>query len=248
MGRNRATARALPTRSRRRRPKKGFRARVKAMDEYRAADLKGEKNLLLIVSTHGEGEPPDSAKELFEFVHGRKAARLDDTRYSVLALGDTSYEHFCKTGRDFDARLQALGAQPVHPRAECDVDYDDTAAQWIEHALNALATHAKPRAGTAVPLAASSMRKSPRSTRGRIRSSRRADEHQSQRPRLRPRKCGISSCRSKDPRIGYEPGDSVGGHSHERARSRCRHSRCARARCRGEGRRRRRRSDARGTR
>jgi sulfite reductase (NADPH) flavoprotein alpha-component len=134
--------------------KKGFRARVKAMDEYRAADLKGEKNLLLIVSTHGEGEPPDSAKELFEFVHGRKAGRLDNTRYSVLALGDTSYEHFCKTGRDFDARLQALGAQQVHPRAECDVDYDETAAQWIEHALNALASHAKPRAATAVPLAA----------------------------------------------------------------------------------------------
>ena len=134
--------------------KKGFRARVKPMDEYRAADLKGEKNLLIIVSTHGEGEPPDSAKELFEFLHSRKAGGLDNTRYSVLALGDTSYEHFCKTGRDFDERLQALGAQQVHPRADCDVDYDETAAQWIEHVLDALASHEKPRLASATPIAA----------------------------------------------------------------------------------------------
>src|SRR5207248_5897725 len=96
-------------------------------------------NVLVIVSTHGEGDPPDTAKELHEFLHGKKAARLENTRYSVLALGDTSYEHFCKTGRDFDERLQALGAQRIHPRVDCDVDYDDSAAAWIDAVLAALA-------------------------------------------------------------------------------------------------------------
>jgi len=65
--------------------------------------------------------------------------------FSVLALGDSSYEHFCKTGRDFDARLSALGAERAYPRVDCDVDYDDAAAQWIDGALRALAaTNAHP--------------------------------------------------------------------------------------------------------
>jgi sulfite reductase (NADPH) flavoprotein alpha-component len=119
---------------------RGFKVRLKSMDEYRASDLKGEKKLLIVVSTQGEGEPPDNGKELYEFLHGKKAGKLDGVRYSVLALGDSSYEHFCKTGRDFDARLAALGAERVHPRVDCDVDYDDAAAQWIDGALNALAS------------------------------------------------------------------------------------------------------------
>lgn len=118
---------------------KGFKVRVKAMDEYRPNDLKAEKRLLVIVSTHGEGEPPDNGKEFYEFLHGRKPGKLEGMRYSVLALGDSSYQHFCKTGRDFDARLHALGAERVHPRVDCDVDYDDPAARWIEDALDALA-------------------------------------------------------------------------------------------------------------
>jgi sulfite reductase (NADPH) flavoprotein alpha-component len=138
---------------------KGLKVRVKAMDEYRPGDLKGEKKLLIVVSTQGEGEPPDNGKELHEFLHGRKAGRLDGLRYSVLALGDSSYEHFCKTGRDFDLRLEALGAERVHPRIDCDVDYDDAAAQWIEGALAALAATPAP----AVPHA-------PRPLRGNVTS------------------------------------------------------------------------------
>jgi sulfite reductase (NADPH) flavoprotein alpha-component len=119
---------------------RGFKVRVKPMDTYRPADLKTEKNLLVVVSTHGEGEPPDSARELHEFLHGKRAARLEGIRYAVLALGDTSYEHFCKTGRDFDERLQALGAQSIHPRADCDVDYDEASDAWIDAVLATLAT------------------------------------------------------------------------------------------------------------
>jgi len=118
---------------------KGLKVRIKPMDEYRPSDLKAEKSLLIVVSTQGEGEPPDNGKEFHEFLHGRKAGKLNGVRYSVLGLGDSSYEHFCQAGRDFDTRLAALGAERIHPRADCDVDYDDTAAQWIEGALNAFA-------------------------------------------------------------------------------------------------------------
>jgi sulfite reductase (NADPH) flavoprotein alpha-component len=123
---------------------KGLAVRVKSMDEYRPSDLRAEKKLLIVVSTQGEGEPPDTGKELHEFLHGRKAGKLEGLRYSVLALGDSSYEHFCKTGRDFDARREALGGERAHPRIDCDVDYDDAAAQWIEGALAALATAPAP--------------------------------------------------------------------------------------------------------
>ena len=129
---------------------RGFKVRVKPMDEYRPSDVKAEKKLLIIVSTHGEGEPPDNGKEFYEFLHGRKAAKLEGVRYSVLALGDSSYEHFCKTGRDFDARLEALGAVRVHPRVDCDVDYEDAAAQWIAGALAALASTPTPVEPTAL--------------------------------------------------------------------------------------------------
>jgi len=119
---------------------RGLAVRMKPMDEYRPVDLKAEKRLLIVVSTQGEGEPPDNGKAFHEFLHGRKAGKLAGVRYAVLGLGDSSYEHFCKTSRDFDTRLEALGAERIHPRADCDVDYDDLAAQWIEGALNAFAS------------------------------------------------------------------------------------------------------------
>ena len=122
---------------------RGLKVRVKPMDEYRPSDLRAEKKLLVVVSTHGEGEPPDNGKEFHEFLHGRKAGRLNGLRYAVLALGDSSYQHFCKTGRDFDERLQSLGAERIHPRADCDVDYDDAAARWIDGVLDALERDAK---------------------------------------------------------------------------------------------------------
>ena len=111
---------------------RGFRVRVVDMLEFGKQDLKKAENLLLIVSTHGEGDPPDNAEDFYELVHGRKAPTLKGKRFSVLALGDSSYENFCQTGRDFDARLEALGAERVHARADCDVDFDDAAAAWVD--------------------------------------------------------------------------------------------------------------------
>ncbi len=116
---------------------RGFRAHVLDMADTRKPQLKAAERMLVVVSTHGEGDPPDTAAELHELVGSKKAPPLKDTRFSVLALGDTSYEHFCQTGRDFDSRLEALGGTRIHPRTDCDVDFDDAAEAWIDGSIEA---------------------------------------------------------------------------------------------------------------
>jgi sulfite reductase (NADPH) flavoprotein alpha-component len=118
---------------------RGLNAKLVAMADYKPAQLKSEKNLLVVVSTHGEGDPPDMAEELHEFIYSKRAPKLADTRFSVLALGDTSYEFFCKTGADFDQRLEELGGKRLYPRVDCDLDYDQDAENWIQGALDTLA-------------------------------------------------------------------------------------------------------------
>jgi sulfite reductase (NADPH) flavoprotein alpha-component len=128
---------------------KGLPAEAVDLARYKPRRLKDEQDLLLIVSTHGEGDPPQPALDFFEYVEGPKAPKLPALRYSVLALGDSSYEHYCEAGRRLDRRLEALGAARLAPRADCDVDYDETAAQWSAEALALLATQAG--AGREVP-------------------------------------------------------------------------------------------------
>ena len=108
------------------------------MNDYPLRQLKSEQHLVIITSTHGEGEPPDNALSLHEYLHGRKAPKLNDLKYSVLSLGDSSYQHFCQTGIDFDERLAALGATRLVERVDCDVDFDDASAQWMEQLVNSL--------------------------------------------------------------------------------------------------------------
>jgi len=117
---------------------RGLQVHCYDMDEYPVRQLKKEQRLAIITSTHGEGDPPDNAMELYEFLGSRKAPKLADTHYAVLALGDSSYEHFCQTGKDFDQKLQALGAQPLLARVDCDVDYDQPSEQWMQQLLDKL--------------------------------------------------------------------------------------------------------------
>lgn len=111
---------------------RGVRHQLIDMLECRKAHLQESRTLLIVVSTHGDGEPPERAAPLFELLHSRKAPRLDHLHYAVLALGDSSYEKFCETGRQFDARLEALGATRFHARVDCDVDFESPAQRWID--------------------------------------------------------------------------------------------------------------------
>ncbi|MDG2345834.1 MAG: assimilatory sulfite reductase (NADPH) flavoprotein subunit [Opitutae bacterium] len=118
--------------------KSGFKAKAVSMADINPAKLKGIENLLVIVSTWGEGDPPENSVDFVSILMSDKAPQLSGTRFSVLSLGDTSYEHFCKTGIDVDARLEALGAQRIYDRKDCDVDFDDDYTAWSTGALAAL--------------------------------------------------------------------------------------------------------------
>ncbi|MDG1254293.1 MAG: assimilatory sulfite reductase (NADPH) flavoprotein subunit [Glaciecola sp.] len=113
----------------------GIPATVVSMADYKPRQIKNETHVAIIVSTHGEGEAPDDAVELHEFLGSKKAPKLPNLKYAVLGLGDTSYEFFCQTAKDFDTRLATLGATAVIERVDCDVDYDSAAAKWQDDIL-----------------------------------------------------------------------------------------------------------------
>jgi sulfite reductase (NADPH) flavoprotein alpha-component len=131
--------------------KRGFQARMRNMADCTAADLEASSSLLVIVSTWGDGEPPETATGFYKELMASNN-RLAAVRFSVCALGDTSYEKFCQTGKDIDSKLESLGAIRVAPRKDCDVDYEDAFCEWLAGALSALAPD--PAAMPATPAAA----------------------------------------------------------------------------------------------
>lgn len=133
---------------------KGFKPKVINMSETTPAKLKDSENLLVLVSTWGEGDPPESATDFYEAMMSDAAPRFEGTHFSVLGLGDTSYEHFCKMGKDFDSRLESLGAIRISNRRDCDVDYDDDFSDWLESSLVALQKR-MPAATEVLPVAGS---------------------------------------------------------------------------------------------
>ena len=109
------------------------------MATYDRSRLPQEKNLLVITSTYGDGEPPDNAADLHTWLHAASAPRLEGVNFSVLALGDTNYPDFCKCGIEFDTRFEQLGANRLIPRIDSDVDYDPSFKQWTDAILALLA-------------------------------------------------------------------------------------------------------------
>ncbi|WP_129794370.1 assimilatory sulfite reductase (NADPH) flavoprotein subunit [Sphingosinicella sp. CPCC 101087] len=124
------------------------------MAEYKPRRLKDEQDILFVVSTYGEGDPPQPAVGFFEFIEGRKAPRLEQVRFSVLSLGDSTYELYCEAGKRLDRRLEALGATRIHQRVDCDIDYDEPAAQWTGEVVAHLAAEA---AASAAPTSMSAI-------------------------------------------------------------------------------------------
>ncbi|MFA1710433.1 assimilatory sulfite reductase (NADPH) flavoprotein subunit [Peribacillus frigoritolerans] len=116
----------------------GFQVTISSMSDFKVNNLKKIENLLIAVSTHGEGDPPDNTLSFHEYLHGRRAPSLEGLRYSVLALGDSSYEFFCETGKQFDKRLEELGGTRLFPRMDCDLDYDEPASEWLQGVISSL--------------------------------------------------------------------------------------------------------------
>ncbi len=115
---------------------KGIATVLSDMQDYNPRNLKKEKYLLLVVSTDGQGEPPLAASDLHAFLHSAKASKLPHLQFAVVGLGDSSYKQFCQTGKDFDAQLEKLEAKRLLERADCDLDFAETAPKWYHAALD----------------------------------------------------------------------------------------------------------------
>lgn len=130
----------------------GIAAQTRSLADYKPANLKRESFLSFVISTHGEGDPPDDAEIFYEYLMSAKAPKLDALKFSVLSLGDSSYVNFCQTGREFDARLAELGAERFEDLVECDLDYDDLAASWVTRVVASLPELVDAAAPSVVPL------------------------------------------------------------------------------------------------
>lgn len=114
----------------------GLPVRLVRADAYSTRELAGEKLLYVVISTQGEGDPPDDAIGLVEFISGKRAPKLPELKYAVLGLGDSSYVEFCGIARTLDARLAELGGQRLQPLAEADLDVDTVATPWRAKVLD----------------------------------------------------------------------------------------------------------------
>ncbi|MGY3265329.1 assimilatory sulfite reductase (NADPH) flavoprotein subunit [Lysobacter sp. HA35] len=112
----------------------GLDVRLVNAADYPLRELKSETLLLVVISTQGDGDPPDDSRSFVEHVLGPRAPRLENLRFGVLGLGDSSYPQFCAIGRQLDERLEALGAQRWVSRGDADLDIDEVATPWLDAA------------------------------------------------------------------------------------------------------------------
>jgi len=110
--------------------------------DYKFKQIANEKLLIMVASTQGEGEPAEEAVALHKFLFSKKAPKLENTAFAIFGLGDTSYEFFCKAGKDFDSRLAELGGERLLDRVDADVEYQAAAAQWRERLVEVLKARA----------------------------------------------------------------------------------------------------------
>ncbi|WP_019211013.1 NADPH-dependent assimilatory sulfite reductase flavoprotein subunit [Yersinia massiliensis] len=106
--------------------------------DYKFKQIAQERLLVVVASTQGEGEPAEEAVALHKFLFSKKAPKLAETAFAVFGLGDTSYEHFCQAGKDFDSKLAELGAERLLDRVDADVEYQESAQQWRQQVVAAL--------------------------------------------------------------------------------------------------------------
>src|SRR4051794_37420921 len=130
--------------------KQGVQVKTKSLDQYKVADLQKENCLFVVMSTQGDGEPPAAAKKFYDYIL-ENDVKLNQLKYGVLALGDSSYPLFCKAGEDVDERLEKLGAERIIPMRKCDTDFEPEAHAWIDELINStLKSTAAPAAQPAI--------------------------------------------------------------------------------------------------
>ena len=122
----------------------GFSVELASTADVKPRAIAKLDTLLLVMSTHGEGDPPDDAEALHKLVLSDRAPRLEKLKFAVFALGDSSYPDFCQTGQEFDRRLEELGATRLMDRVDVDVDFEPAEDAWRSELLATLSTEPKP--------------------------------------------------------------------------------------------------------
>ncbi|MEZ4469717.1 MAG: sulfite reductase flavoprotein subunit alpha [bacterium] len=180
--------------------------KVVDMDDFDTGLLPALHTLLVMTSTYGNGDPPSNAEALHSYLMGDDAPRLPGLRFSVCALGDSVYPHFAQCGKDFDRRLEELGATRFVDRQDCDVDYEPPFEAWIEQVAAALPGLGFADQRAAPAAAASGPASAPLGTRKRpctavVRENRVLNPGGSKETR--------HVVLSLPPEVAFEPGDSI---------------------------------------
>lgn len=178
--------------------KNGVTVKLTSLDQYRLTDLPKEEYAFFVISTQGDGEPPATAKKFYDYIH-QQTLNLDKLKYSILALGDTSYPMFCKTGEDVDAQLQKHGAKRTIPMQKCDTDYAEDAAVWFAQVMKSLSD-----GGSAAPATGGAPKpKGKKNYTGTILTNVNLNDRDSSK---QTHHIEIAS----EDEVAYEPGDSLG--------------------------------------
>ncbi|HLP37494.1 diflavin oxidoreductase [Lacibacter sp.] len=182
--------------------KHGVNVKLTDLSQYRITDLPKEEFFFVVISTQGEGEPPIPAKKFYDYIHENELS-LPNLKFSVLALGDTSYPMFCKTGEDVDARFKAFGAKEVVPIQKCDVDYEEDAQAWFTKVLQVVEnqTAVAPAAAETAPVTKKPTGK--KHYHGKILTNINLNDRGS-------KKATYHIEIGTDEPIAYEPGDTIG--------------------------------------
>jgi len=123
--------------------KEGHTATMHDVADYDVASLTQTKFVFVCISTWGDGEPPSDGEDFYDAVQDLEPGSLSHIHFSVLSLGDTSYELFCQCGKDIDQAFERLGGTRVAPRMDCDIDFEDNLTSWIDSVASALADMSK---------------------------------------------------------------------------------------------------------
>jgi sulfite reductase (NADPH) flavoprotein alpha-component len=180
--------------------KNGIAAKLVSLDQYRLADLPKEEYFFTVISTQGEGEPPDAAKKFYDHIH-QNGFKLEKLKYGVLALGDTAYPLFCKAGEDVDEQFQRLGGQRIIPLQKCDTDFGTEAVKWFSAILQKLSSHSGAAPATTAP-AVSKKSYSKKTFRGTVLTNINLNDRGSNKQ--------THHIEIAAEELDYQPGDSIG--------------------------------------
>lgn len=116
----------------------GFNSPVSDMGELDPENILDMDNIIIVTSTHGDGEPPDNASEWMSYLKFNEEINLSHVNFAVLGLGDTYYPHFCQCAKDFEQYLSKHGGHSMVPRLDCDLYYEEQYPEWLSSLIEVL--------------------------------------------------------------------------------------------------------------